>query len=287
MAFKREEIEQLAAQKRFADILGMKLIDHKDKKIISIVQRELRGFKTGAKVSLQPVSIYDALTRSIESYRLFGEDTYQKIKSIVSGIPIRPIVLNENMYLSHVQYHADDVTHEIIKDSGEVKEYKIPVEINETASVYLGHEHIHALKETNYEEYIYGFVYGDVIPLLYELIVTKDNSELRNKLLKSRLDLLQYSNSEYSRGLVELRKCNNRDKELVKLFLSRHGEYLNSFYYALILYNMYKDNPEFIISKMKQVLNHEMTTVELLAELGLLYRDKSEVFKSELNNLKK
>lgn len=48
-------------------------------------------------------------------------------------------------------------------------------------SFHLAHEHIHALKETNYAEYVDGFIVGDVITMLYEFILADTYSELNMK----------------------------------------------------------------------------------------------------------
>ena len=65
------------------------------------------------------------------------------------------------------------------------------------------------------------------------------------------------------------------------------GRYLNSFYYAIILYNMYKENPKKILGYVSKVLNHELTTYDMLIDLNIYGDIKGEVFENEINSIKR
>lgn len=77
------------------------------------------------------------------------------------------------------------------------------------------------------------------------------------------------------------------DKDLYKVIQSRSGEYLNSFYYALVLFNMYKDNPKMILELVRKVLNKEMSTLDLLVNLGLYHKNSDYIFNEELGKIRK
>ena len=61
---------------------------------------------------------------------------------------------------------------------------------------------------------------------------------------------------------------------------------MNSFYYALMLYSLYKETPNKILNLVNKVLNHEMTTFELLNNLGLYGDIKGEIFEKELGMIR-
>ena len=77
------------------------------------------------------------------------------------------------------------------------------------------------------------------------------------------------------------------DKLLFEHIRSKVGCYLNSFYYAIILYSMYKVSPKKILNLVSKVLKHEITTLEMLEKLNLYGDIRGSVFEKELNGIKK
>lgn len=62
---------------------------------------------------------------------------------------------------------------------------------------------------------------------------------------------------------------------------------MNSFYYSLLLYNLYKKEPKIVLELVNKVLNHEMTTRGMLEKLGLLYSNEKDIFEEEFNAIRK
>ena len=77
------------------------------------------------------------------------------------------------------------------------------------------------------------------------------------------------------------------DAELYKVLQGRSGQYLNSFYYSLVLFNVYKSDPNLVLSAIKKVLNHEMTTLDMLINLGIYQENFDKVFNEELSSIRK
>lgn len=77
------------------------------------------------------------------------------------------------------------------------------------------------------------------------------------------------------------------EKNLYKVLQNRSGQYLNIFYYDLVLYDMYKKNRDSIIEIIRRVLSREITTLDMLSELGIYNKGNNEVFDEELDNIKK
>ena len=74
---------------------------------------------------------------------------------------------------------------------------------------------------------------------------------------------------------------------LYDYFRLKVGMYLIGFYYAIILYNMFKDNPRGILDLVIKVLKEEMTTYMLLDTLGIYGDIKGEIFEKEVGNIRK
>ena len=67
---------------------------------------------------------------------------------------------------------------------------------------------------------------------------------------------------------------------------SKRCQYLNSFYYSLLLYRLYKYNPKYVLDNVKKVLLKEKSTYELIDELGLRCRCFDDDVSDELVKLK-
>ena len=82
-------------------------------------------------------------------------------------------------------------------------------------------------------------------------------------------------------------KKNKEDKDLYKIIDTRSGEYLNIYYYACILFNMYKSSLLLVLDLVNKVLNHEMTTREMLQLLGIFRQDKNCLFDTTFEEVNK
>ena len=49
---------------------------------------------------------------------------------------------------------------------------------------------------------------------------------------------------------------------------------------------MYKNDPKGILSLVQKVLNHEMTTREMLTFLDIYQKDNNDIFDLEFNNVR-
>ena len=190
-----------------------------------------------------------------------------------------------NGYACYITYSLDDNNKEVDISSGTVDHYKVLIKPDIMASFHLGHEHIHALKETNYLEYIDRFVVGDVITILYEFILADTYPELKNEIYRFRLSSLKADYGHYEKAVMQMKKSKD-DKDLYKIIATRSGEYLNSYYYACILFDMYKKSPLLVLDIVNRVLRHEMTTRDMLNILGLFHQDKNSVFDTVFEDVK-
>ena len=278
--------EEYKHQKKIFDLLGFNYIDYQDKRVINYVAKALKSINTGAYVCFGTISYPDALATSIENVKVFGTEIASRVASLTSNLVLQKVSPVSNGYTCNITYSLDDKTKEVNISSGTVDHYKVPIKPDIMASFHLGHEHLHALKETNYYEYVDGFVLGDVITMLYEFILADKYPELKNEIYRFRLYSLKEDYTHYENAINQMKKSKD-DKDLYKIIATRSGVYLNSYYYACILFDMYKSSPQMILDIVNRVLKHEMTTRDMLKLLGLFHQDKNSIFDSVFEDVKK
>ena len=143
---------------------------------------------------------------------------------------------------------------------------------DEATYPFLGHEFHHVLKDRNPEESRLKYRTAEVLPIFYELIMTdKEKIEiLKKEILRRRMDLLILDKKGFD-------ETYNKPKSL---------QYFNSFYYALALYNQYKETPEKVLKGVSEVLNQNMTTEDLLMVLDIYDNGMDSIVKDELADIK-
>lgn len=276
---------QLMAEKRAFDVIGMTYLSPEDKKVINYVGSKIATIKTGAIPVRETIVLGEAFSKSLENIRIFGDTFYEEALKFAS-IRFVPIYPDNFSFSCYVSFDVDSKTMKPIVDSGTIDYFKVPQIIDTNATVFLTHELIHAIKETNLEEYKLVVVLSDVIPIFYELIGTENSLEMRKDILNIRITTLDFERSTYKNATTNMKKSMH-ERDLYKVMQNRSGQYLNSFYYAVILYHMYKCDKERIIGAINRVLRREMTTLDMLVELGIYTVDKTQIFDEELDEIKK
>lgn len=283
---KAEAKEELSSVKKLFKLLGIKYVDTEDRKVIDYVASCIRGFDTGAYQCFGSIGHNEAINASFGCLEVLSQTQAKKVRNGLSGIPFLPVFKIRNGYSCTILFDVDDETLEVNPDSGMVKEYKIPQQPDYMSSLHLAHEHIHFLKDTNYSEYVDSQIFGDVLTIFFEFLMAEKYPNMKNNIYRYRLYSLKEDLKYYDNAVRQMRKS-KEDKDLYKVTITRSGQYLNSFYYAVILINMYKVNPSFILQKVNSVLNHEMTTRELLEELNILHLDSKSIYDTEFSLIKK
>jgi len=238
------------------------------------------------------ISLFEMIVNTMNYIRVFGDETYYKAEDLLMYSPNIPIKDLPTDFATNITYMVDDVSG-LVK-CGEFKEFIIPKQIYECSAINYGHEVFHALKDSNYNEHKNSYTLGETIPLFYELISLNNGDIYSKDMIKMRLFLLYKHGIEYNfaKDLMEIEEeKTDLDKWSGRKFshymLSRVGCYINSFYYATILYSMYKVTPDKIMNLINKVLNHEITTLDMLITLGIYNDIKGEVFENELEIVRK
>lgn len=149
-----------------------------------------------------------------------------------------------------------------------------PKKVDLTSKIFLCHEIAHILKERNDKEVINCYTTEESIPIATELIsaVQSENDNISRDIMRNRLNMLKNTLSFYKSVEAELLIEDDEIKRTaLTTALKKANCYFNSFYYALILFELYLSNPDRIINLINYVLEGNLTTDDML---GLLNQKK-------------
>ena len=142
--------------------------------------------------------------------------------------------------------------------------------LDDASYVFLGHEFHHILKDSHKDERKLKKRFSEVIPMFYELISASSEKdiELSKEILNRRMNLLTL------------------DKNYYEANIEGQLQYFNSFYYALCLYNKYKNNQLLVLRLTTRVLMGEITTLDLLNILNIYDNKLDNIVDNELEEIK-
>ena len=191
--------------------------------------------------------------------------------------------------LNKVEYYCDEtydyamfqVLSRVV--NGRTGAYKVPAKVivpenmKKTSSVFMAHEITHMLKERNELECKDLTNFGEVIPMLMELIIAYSHEyEDTESIFGKRSEIIKCSAKSFKELYAEYK--NNAtlsvDKEM-KTAMTESGLYVNSFYYTLALFSFYLKDSRYILSLIAEVLNCNMTTRDLI---NLVIRDSYDMY---------
>ena len=292
-----EIMNEQRTDKEIVDNLKISYLDMVDLEVCNYVSSQLEkiDFLNSSLNVGRQISLDELIDNSIYDMSLFGDEAQSDAFNIINRAEIYrvPEDFGFGTYLRYERDFNGD-----IPIFGDAKGFNIPEKLYEISSALFSHELVHALKDTIYYEYVYNKTLGEVIPLFYELISNENNMLLKGEVLKLRLCYLMDNNAEYKyfsdlindnilKYYSTLRMKTLEDIELYNFIRSRVGCYLNSYYYAIMLYRLYKENPRDVLGYVSMVLNKEMTTFQLLSYLGIYGDIRGEIFEKEISNIKK
>ena len=161
----------------------------------------------------------------------------------------------------------------------------IPEELKYTSSIFAAHEMAHMLKERNPKECEEFAYFGEVIPMLMELIIAY-SYEYSNAqcVFKRRSDGIRSQSKsfkelyKYYKGLSDL-----EEKKLYVTAMNECGNYVNSFYYTLAFFALYIANKRFVLRLISYVLKGRCTTSDVIRyiseyDIDRLYESGLEEF---------
>lgn len=187
---------------------------------------------------------------SLESKNI-SANINEKIYSILKKIQINP-----TSYYQEFQSIFKIENNQILPLSLEV-----PDELDNLSYIYIGHEFIHLLKDTNIKEFKMSLILGEVLPMLYELLQMKyKNKNTKKYIINTRINCLL----EMNQSLEKEKKKSLLNEDDFNVYKLLDYTYFISFYYAILLYNIYLKYPSTLLKEFKNILLHKKTTQELL-----------------------
>lgn len=164
----------------------------------------------------------------------------------------------------------------------------VPEEFRKTSSVFMSHELVHMLKERNELECRDLVNYGEVLPMLIELIIAYSHEfENTENILGRRSQFIKVASRNFKELYSEIKSnADLSNDKVMSAALDEAGSYVNSFYYTLALFSLYLQDSRYILSMIADVLNCRMTTRDLITYTVHnsydLYQDGLEKFNNSL-----
>ena len=226
---------------------------------------------------LELIDLDKAIEDGILSLVVFNKKYINKVKKIV-------FMTYDDLQINDLRTMISfNMFSEKKRKKGEVTEIKVPNETSELSPIWIGHELIHSLKDTNFNEYILIDIASEVLPIFYEMLVSHTLfSKLHDKWKDYRLSFLE----NHKEIFKKLEKDSENDKRY-EFIRYQYGQYLTSYYYALNLFHVYKQNPKYVTKYINKVLTHKITTLDLLNKFDI-YKINNEhvnIYKLEHSKL--
>lgn len=275
--FEKEKTVELT---RVMNILGVRKYTESNLDLMKLVVASLDGIS-----SKQPVitrteySKEQLIYTGLETLKIYDKKVVEKIEGIFSTTGF-VIVTKPCEFTTRIDFDVNNENEKYVVDkkSGKVNHFKISKISCLSDIIWYAHEGLHACKDTYYDEYIDLCRYADVITLLHELILSLNlNEELFNEWIKIRYYFIK-SNIDKVKAAQKEKQEDINNQEIYDTVIGLAGEYLTSYYYALILFDLYLTNPRAVLGQVNKVLNGEQTTEEMLNFFKILNQ------KNDLNN---
>lgn len=181
---------------------------------------------------------------------------------------------DEYDYSTAIASRYNKKKNKILKNKSFVKGIIIPHTVTELAPIWLGHEYIHCLKDTNYLEF--KSLYTEVLPLFYEILVSNEMlKEKHDNWKQARLYMFSHSKKMYE---LSKKKYKESNEEIHKYMMYSYGKYFLNYYYSVLLYSIYKDDKKDILKYINKILEKKKTTLQLLNRFELLNYKENKKF---------
>lgn len=138
--------------KKIVDKMKMNYLLKEDILVCNYVYKQLDNIYVSDINYGKVISQDEMKEKSLGEMKIFGKDNEKKVFDLLSKTPIIHD-FNEVGQFGTVVSYAYDNDDLVIPDSGIISKYLIPSKLNELSIYNFAHEHIHAMKDTNYSEY--------------------------------------------------------------------------------------------------------------------------------------
>lgn len=253
------------------------------KRALNVAREIIKLHKKETIPRTKPIPFNVLLVKSLNNLYSLG------LHNIVSDAT--SIIKYLEYYELENQPYSSFVTNSSVIDTGcgyakKAVSIYVPSYINEASSIFMSHEVIHILKERNPEECKCLNTTGEVLPMLVELLhAYNSNPTLLKEIIYERIKLLYYEAKQFLH-LYETIKGTKNPNLLPALYSSCN--YLNSFYYTLILFKLSFNNEDYVIDLLNNSVNNQISTSTITNELeespdsNTLYQEGFNIIKKAL-----
>lgn len=220
-------------------------------------------------------SFNEILTGAKESFDWFSSDVFE-----IFNILLPRITFSIDQEAGPSEFEA--LTDASLRFDNTLNRYTsqivIPQRIEECSKYFLSHEFIHVVKDINYDEMRLLFTSIETVPILWEFInsyldgdysvMARVFSERYNQMLNIEM-IYNDSNiflDKYSKKNI---KCSDKLAEAIQLLNMEACMYLNSFYYAICLFERFLGNEKLVLEYINKVLSGVITTKQLISKFDL------------------
>ena len=258
-------------------ILGVKKYTESNFEIMNFVRDELSKYDI-KEPNFKENRLHrsELINSGIRSFMIYGQQMWLRILGIYTMSQL-VLMVEPCSFATNIEFEVEPLDNEknfIDKKSGHVNHFKVSDTMCVSDCIWYGHEGIHACKDTNYNEYINMCKYGDVLPIFHELLTCNNyGNDVFNEWLNVRYHFLKLSSNELQEG-IDMKNKDKNNSDAYDLLIGTSGQYLTSFYYAMVLYQYYLKDKR-ILDYIIRVLDNKITTYDLLSQVGLLNRSKN------------
>ncbi|MBR5370153.1 MAG: hypothetical protein IK137_02495 [Bacilli bacterium] len=226
--------------------------------------RDLLGYDDYEIVTLPKVTLDESFMRALNSFDMYKD------------VALLDYLFENKTYYDYYYkegiepyYFITDMN--LGENSQMVPTITYPRELDKASYAFFGHEFNHCIKDLNLDERRIRDRVSEVIPMFHELLCSdcEINEVVSKEIKKRRLILLKQDKDS---GYEDANQI----------------QYFNSFYYALALYNMYRndENKILILRLISRVLKGEINSLDLLSMLDLYGMDLDYKVSWELEKMK-
>lgn len=146
----------------------------------------------------------------------------------------------------------------------------VPDDMRFSSSVFMVHEITHMLKERNPKECQEFSYFGEVIPMLMELIISYSfEYDKVVDVFNKRSNFIRCSSQSFDELYQTYKFLTDKDEiRVYKAALNESGTYVSSFYYTLVLFALFLQNKDLVLDLIKKVLRCECSTGDIIKYIG-------------------
>lgn len=265
------EVYEILAKNNMNRVLdhNLEMPSKKDYEIISFIKNIIESYKYYEVDNFMPSIYFIEINKAIDNIGYYYKDEVKlKLLNILCDLKVEKS--EDKMYSSGFGNNRPELL-------------VVPKKLNSLSYIYIAHELLHLLKDSNNNEYKNLYLYSEVLPIFEEMKLGLNEKNKR----KAR-----YAIYERIANLKDITKRLNETDNIViegdylKEYFNLSGNvYYLSYYYSVLLLDLYDKYKNDINIDISKVLLSEQTTKDILEKYELLKDFNPFTFSNASKNL--